>query len=160
MVSSSPTMAPESLHRLLVPEQIAVGLDVDTRTDVLEALAALLPLPPAVRAEALKAVLRREEIQTTGIGQGIAIPHGKVEMGPPILAALGITKRPVVFGSVDGLPVRIFVLVVSRPDVTGPHVQALAGVSRLLGHRGFRESLLAAKDGGEVLSLIAGEPRS
>jgi mannitol/fructose-specific phosphotransferase system IIA component (Ntr-type) len=156
----NPTMAAESLSSLLVPKQIALGLEGESRTDILRALTGILPLPERVRGEALKAVLRREEIQTTGIGQGIAIPHGKVSMEPPILAALGITKSPVQFGSVDGLPVRIFVLVVSRPDVTGPHVQALAGISRLLGHRSFREALLTAKDAGEVMALIAGEPGS
>ncbi len=147
-------MTTPRLSGLLRPEQIALGFAASDRDDALRALSALLPLPDEDRAAALQAVRRREAIQTTGIGQGIAIPHGKSPIGPEIVAVLGVSKDPVDFGAIDGQGVRIFILVVSRPDVTGPHVQALAAVARLLGNRRVRDTLLACRRPGEVLDLV------
>ena len=146
---------------ILEPGNVAVGLEGMNRLDVLRALVDLLPVSDADRKEEILAsVLRREEVQTTGIGYGIAIPHGRAGIGPPIVASLAIASEAVDYGSVDGAPVRIFILMVSRHDVTGPHVQALAHVARLLGHEKFREALVACESAEEVLALIRGEERN
>lgn len=143
---------------ILAPGNVAVGVDAAGRLEVLETLIDLLPVQePALKKDILESVLAREGVQTTGIGYGIAIPHGRAAIEPPIVASVGITKEPVDYGSVDGAPVRIFILMVSRTDVTDPHVQALAHVARLLGHREFRKALLACVSAEQVLALIRGE---
>jgi mannitol/fructose-specific phosphotransferase system IIA component (Ntr-type) len=149
------------LSDILGEKNVSVALSSTERLAILRELVGLLGAEDENREEEiLKAVLSREEIQTTGIGYGIAIPHGKADITPPILASLGISTEPVDYGSVDGEPVRIFILMVSRLDVTGPHVQALAHAARLLGHRAFREALLACSEPGEVLDLIREEEKA
>jgi mannitol/fructose-specific phosphotransferase system IIA component (Ntr-type) len=148
------------LSDIIGEENVSVALPASERRAVLEELVRLLRVDDdAKREEILSAVLSREEIQTTGIGYGIAIPHGKAGIEPSILASVGISAEPVDYGSVDGEPVRIFILMVSRLDVTGPHVQALAHVARLLGHGSFREALLACTEPSEVLDLIREEEK-
>lgn len=146
------------LGDILGPDNIAVGVAETDRLAVLKRLIGLLPVEGVgVHEQILASVLKREEIQTTGIGYGIAIPHGRADIGPPLVASIGLTANPVDYDSVDGTPARIFILMVSRRDVTGPHVQALAHVARLLGHRKFREDLLACAEPRQVLTLIRGE---
>ena len=146
------------LGDILTLDNIAVGIQTTDRTEILRLLIDLLPVEdPALEEEIFLSVKQREEIQTTGIGYGIAIPHGRADIGPPLLAAIGLAANPVEYNSVDGAPAQIFILMVSRKDVTGPHVQALAHVARLLGHRKFREELLACNDPKRVLALIRGE---
>jgi mannitol/fructose-specific phosphotransferase system IIA component (Ntr-type) len=146
------------LGDILAEENIAVGIRATDKGEILRTLVDHLPVADAGRKEEILAsVLQREEIQTTGIGYGIAIPHGRADIGPPLLASVGLTAEPVDYESVDGAPAQIFILMVSRKDVTGPHVQALAHVARLLGHRKFREALVAAETPARVLALIRGE---
>jgi PTS system nitrogen regulatory IIA component len=145
---------------ILEPANVAVGLAARDRMEVLRSLVALLPsAADGHREEILASVLDREAIQVTGVGYGIAIPHGKADIEPPIVGSVAITREPVDYGSIDGTPTRIFILMVSRPDVAGPHVKALAHVARLLGHRTVRERLLGSATPGEVLSIIRGEER-
>jgi mannitol/fructose-specific phosphotransferase system IIA component (Ntr-type) len=142
---------------ILEPANVAVGLEAAGRLEVIRALIDLLPVEgDDLRREIFDSVLEREDVQTTGIGYGIAIPHGRAEIEPALVASVAIAAEAVDYGSVDGAPVRIFILMVSRTDVKGPHVQALANVARLLGHREFRESLLACRSPEDVLDLIRG----
>jgi mannitol/fructose-specific phosphotransferase system IIA component (Ntr-type) len=147
-----------NLVDLLTPETIAVGMTIEDRDEVFKALVSRLPVSTgAVRAEILDSVLAREELHTTGIGFGIAIPHGRASIEEPLLAAVGTSSVPVPYDSLDGQPIRIFILMVSRHDSTGPHVQALAQVAKLLGKEDFRARLLAASDPDEVIDLFRKE---
>ena len=144
-----------NLAEIVSPENIAVRYPAAGRPEVLTKLVSLLPVEgEEIRRAIIEAVLAREKLQPTGIGYGIAIPHGKAEIDAAIFSSIVLTKEPVDYGSVDGSLVSIFILRVSRPDVAGPHVQALASVARLLGHRQFREDLLAAETPEQVISLL------
>ena len=81
---------------------------------------------------AFKAVMQRESVRSTGVGQGFAIPHGKSSAVDNLVMAVGKTSEPIDFESIDKKPVDIIFLLISPLDQTGPHIQALAGISRLM----------------------------
>lgn len=103
----------------------------------------------------LQAILDREAIRSTGIGQGLAVPHGKSDACSQLVMALGIPAEPIDFQSRDSEPARIIVLLASPPDQTGPHIQALARVSRLMLMNDFRSTILNAKTAAEAHDIIA-----
>lgn len=107
--------------------------------------------------QVLGAVLDREKIMSTGIGNGVAIPHGKSDAVSELVAALGIKKEGIDFESLDGEPAFIFFLLVSPPDISGPHIKALARISRLLKDEEFRKALIDSKTSQEAIDLIARE---
>lgn len=107
------------------------------------------------RDAVLEAVLVREETRSTGIGSGIAIPHGKCGGVKELVMAVGISKDPVDFGSIDQKPVKIIVLLASPVDRTGPHIQALARISRLVLDEKFRAQLEQAQSPEQVYELIS-----
>jgi nitrogen PTS system EIIA component len=94
---------------------------------------------------------------STAIGQGIAIPHGKSDTTDQLVAALGISKKGINFDSLDGEPAYIFFLLVAPVDSAGPHLKALARVSRLLKDKFFRDALKNTKSSKEMLELISRE---
>ena len=106
------------------------------------------------RQTALDAVLTREQTRSTGIGSSIAIPHGKCKAVKELVMSIGIAKEPIDFESVDGKPVRIILLLVSPVNQTGPHIQALAQISRLMLDENFKGKLANAQTAEEVHELI------
>ena len=105
--------------------------------------------------EALKkAVWAREQTRTTGIGHGIGIPHGKCNGIARLAMAIGKTARPIEYGSIDRKPVDLIFLLVSPVDQTGPHIQALATISRMLTESTFRSAIRAASDGAGMYRVI------
>ena len=109
------------------------------------------------KEELVDTLLARESLGSTGIGQGIGIPHGKLNKVKQLVAAFGISKKGVNFDSLDGEPVYIFFLLVAPEDSAGPHLKALARISRLLKDKFFRDILKAAKDEKEVIKIIKDE---
>jgi fructose-specific phosphotransferase system IIA component len=107
------------------------------------------------REEMLQATLEREATRTTGIGNGLAIPHGKCGAVKELIMAIGKTEKPVDFESIDGKPVTIVIFLASPPDKTGPHIQALARISRLMTDQKFRRALDQAETPKAVLDLFA-----
>jgi fructose-specific phosphotransferase system IIA component len=118
--------------------------------DLLEASGALMD-----RDVALEAVLTRERIQSTGTGAGIAIPHGKCNAVKEVVMAIGIAREPIEFESIDGQPVKILFLLVSPADQTGPHIQALAAISKLMINEQFRHKLEQADCADDVYTLLS-----
>lgn len=102
----------------------------------------------------LEAVLARERTRSTGIGLGLAVPHGKTAACKKLVMALGIPAAPIDFDSTDGRPCHAIVLLVSPMDKTGPHIQALANVSRLWQTEGFREALAKAESVDEIYAAV------
>jgi len=111
------------------------------------------------REQALQSVLLREQTKSTGIGSGIAIPHGKCQAVKDLVMALGIAKGPIEFESVDEKPVNIIILLVSPADQTGPHIQALAKISRLMLDETFKQQLENAESAEQVYELITGKDK-
>ncbi|MBP9866257.1 MAG: PTS sugar transporter subunit IIA [Candidatus Omnitrophica bacterium] len=105
----------------------------------------------------LKALIDRENLGSTGIGQGIAIPHGKTDKVKEIVAVLGISRKGVNFDALDGESVYLFFLLVAPKDNPGPHLKALAQISRLLRDSFFCELIKRCQTPEEVFELIRKE---
>lgn len=106
-----------------------------------------------------KVLLDREALGSTGIGQGVAVPHGKCDCAKKLVAAFGISRKGVNFGSLDGEPVYIFFLLIAPDESAGPHLKALARISRLLKDRYVRDALKNAADAAGVLEVISQEDK-
>ncbi len=148
-----------NLTDILPQDAIKVGLEGENKGEIIEELVNLLESDEkAFDSEGvLQAVMEREKIMSTGIGNGIAIPHGKSEHVSDLVAAMGIRSSGAAFDSLDGEPVFIFFLLVSPPDTSGPHIRALARISRLLKNTEFRKTLISAQTAKEVREIIAKE---
>jgi nitrogen PTS system EIIA component len=137
---------------------VSADLKAATKKDIIEELVDLLIKAGTIdkknRPKLVEVLMAREALGSTAIGQGIAIPHGKCENISKLTAALGISKRGVNFDSLDGEPAFIFFLLVAPIDSAGPHLKALAHISRLLKDKYFRDNLKAAKDEKAILTLI------
>ncbi len=104
--------------------------------------------------EILETVMEREKLGSTGIGQGIAVPHAKSDQIENLVAALGISKTGIDFNSLDGEPVNIVFLVLAPTKSVGLHLKALAKIARLLKDRVFRNALKDAQSPEEIMDLI------
>jgi fructose-specific phosphotransferase system IIA component len=102
----------------------------------------------------LKAVMEREAVRSTGVGQGFAIPHGKCESVERVVIAIGKTARPIDFKSIDGAPVELIVLLVSPEGQTGAHIQALAKISRVMTEPALRERIFSSNSAEELYDII------
>ena len=138
---------------------IQVELKSQTKKEVLKELVQVLSSAHSVKnsPDILEALLEREELGSTGIGQGIAIPHGKSDSVGGVVAALGISKRGIDFDSLDGEPVHTFFMLIAPSNSAGVHLKILAKISRLLKDKFFRQALREAKTPEEALKLIKDE---
>jgi PTS system nitrogen regulatory IIA component len=147
-----------NLKKPLTVETICLDLKGTTKEAILAEMVELLVASGHIRDRdaVLKAVLEREKRMSTGMQNGIAIPHGKTDSVDCLVAALGIKRAGVDFGALDGQPSNIFVMTVSPDSRTGPHIQFLAEISRPLNDASVRAKLLAATSPDEVLHLLIG----
>lgn len=144
------------LSELLKPQNIKLDLQATNKTDAISELVNLLAENGEVSdpKKVLDAVMERETTRTTGIGNGLAIPHGKCTGTDHLVMAVGRAKSPIDFQSIDGRPVTWIWLLSSPPDKTGPHIHALARISRLMTIDKFRQNLAQAKTAQEVFQTI------
>ncbi len=144
------------LSKIITPERVRVPLAATDKKGVITELVELLANTGALtdRDTALQAVLNREAERTTGIGYGLAIPHGKTDSCRQLAIAVGKPAQPVEFQSYDGRPVTFIVMLISPPDQTGPHIQALAKISRLMNLADFRAAVDNCKASAELLAAI------
>ncbi|MBI4395251.1 MAG: PTS sugar transporter subunit IIA [Candidatus Omnitrophica bacterium] len=147
------------ISEVLDKRAIKIGLSATTKEDVLKELVDVLAQVEDIGDPKgiLKALIERENLGSTGIGQGIAIPHGKTDKTSRLVAVLGISKFGVDFDALDGEPVYIFVLLVAPKATAGPHLKALAQISRLLRDTYFCELLRKCKTPEEAYNLIKTE---
>lgn len=147
------------LTDLLRPELVIPNLSGKTKDEVLRELCAkVAAVYPEISADELLAVLwERESGGTTAIGDGIAIPHGRLRGVKQIIAAFGRHVQGVDFESIDGRPTHLVFLLVLPEDSVGLHLKALARVSRLLKDAGVRQRLLEAPSATELFDIIRRE---
>jgi nitrogen PTS system EIIA component len=141
---------------ILHHDMIVTDLASSGKPDVLSELGVLLARQCSMMTadEITKVLVERERLATTGVGDGVAIPHGKVSGIPGILAAVGISRTGIAFDAVDNLPVHIFFALLAPPDAGGDHLRALAGISRLLKEPEIRDRLMAAREPEEILEIV------
>ncbi|MDD2714347.1 MAG: PTS sugar transporter subunit IIA [Candidatus Wallbacteria bacterium] len=147
------------LSDLLGEDLIIMDLKSVDKQGVIEKLVDLLYHNGKItdRETYLRSVLDREKLGTTGIGKGIAIPHGKSDAAKEISVVLARSLEGVNFDSLDGKPVSLIFMLTAPKDANGMYLKALAKLSRLLRHKEFRDALLAAKSKREIMSLISEE---
>jgi nitrogen PTS system EIIA component len=109
------------------------------------------------RNKLIEALMSREALGSTAIGQGIAIPHAKCDCVDTLVAAFGLSRKGVDFDSLDGELAYIFFLLVAPQDSAGPHLKALARISRLLKDKYFRDTLRTCADEKSVIKVIQQE---
>ena len=143
----------------LNPKAVSVDLKAQDKRSVIKELAGLLAAAGEIknRDELVRVLMDRETLGSTGIGQGIGIPHGKSSRVKKLIAALGISRRGVDFESLDGEPVYIFFLLVAPAESAGPHLKALARISRLLKDKYIRDALKKSTDAKSIIKLIKEE---
>ena len=144
------------LTEILKPQNIQVPLQSTTKAEAIGELVTLLAANGEVSdaKKVLDSVLEREATRTTGIGNGLAIPHGKCNGTDHLVMAIGRPKAPIDFQSIDGRPVNLIWLLTSPPDKTGPHIHALARISRLMTIDKFRHALAEASSPQEIYDAI------
>lgn len=148
------------LMDFLIPEAIEPNLNSTNKTDAIKELVTLLKNTGAISDEAsiAKVVLEREELGSTGIGEGIAVPHGKSDLVNKVIAAFGRSEKGIDFESeTDDIPVRLIFLLIAPAGSSGPHLLALARISRLLRSRDFREKLIKAKSKSDIQNIFKSE---
>jgi len=145
-----------NLLDILTIDSIRAPLAASDKRGVIDELVDVLAVNKrVVDAAALKeAVWTREQTRTTGIGHGLAIPHGKAPGLPALAMAIGKPAKPMDFQAIDGQPVRLVVLLASPPDRTSDHIQALARISRLMTMDDFRGKIYEAQTSVEIFELI------
>ena len=111
------------------------------------------------REKVLQAVLEREQMMSTGIGNSVAIPHGKTQGVQELVVALGITSQDVNFDALDGKPVRIVFMLVGPEKASSVHIKMLSRISRLLNQSAFRKKLIESKSGADVMHIINDEEK-
>ena len=142
----------------LHPETVLTDLTARDKMGALEELAAPVARAAGVPSEEIVRVLmERERLGSTGIGEGIAIPHGKLKNLERMVIAFGLSRQGVAFDAIDGLPARIFFLIITPEASTGLHLKLLARISRLLREAHIREGLSRVESPAHVLALIAEE---
>jgi len=144
------------LSELLAADRVRVPLRSQTKDDLLRELVELATAGrEGVAVDAiLDSVRQREQVLSTGIGGGIAIPHGKTSQIDQLVMAAGVCERPVEFDALDGQPVELLFLLVGPESAAGAHVKALSRISRLLRRDALREGLRTVRSGDEFLQLI------
>lgn len=145
------------LTDILNEQRVTTRLVASTKDDALLALAQLFSGDdPNLQASAVHEVLReRERLASTGVGSGVAIPHGRISSLEQLRAAVAISPGGIPFDAIDGAPVRIIVGVLAPQHHTGDHLRVLARVSRLLRSAQVREHLLDARDAHAAFDVIA-----
>ena len=147
------------LKKTISPDAVWVDLKADSKEGIIEEMIDRLVAVGKIkdRDAALAAVLERESRMSTGMQNGVAIPHGKTDSVKTLVSAIGLNKAGVDFDSLDGNPSKIFIMTFSPVKRTGPHIQFLAEISRLLSQPGEREKLLACRTHNEIYELLTGK---
>ncbi|MEY3021297.1 MAG: hypothetical protein RIS86_493 [Planctomycetota bacterium] len=141
---------------ILSPSSVRVPLAASTKREAIDELVDLLAEnglcgdPAAVK----QAVWDRESLRSTGIGEGLAIPHGKQGGLQSVVLAMGKPAQPLEFGSIDGKPVQLVILLISPPEKKDEHIQALGKISKIMTSPEFRQRAYTAESAAELYGLF------
>ena len=146
------------LSDLLRPEAVLLGVKGLDKWALIERLCDQLVhaqrLPASRRQQVLDALFQRERSMSTGMENGIAIPHCSLDEIEDTLVVLGISREGVQFESIDGKPSHLILLLVTPRNKTKVHIRTLAEIAKLLNDSAFREKLVGAQSSADVVSLI------
>lgn len=144
------------LSDLLTSARVKVPLESTTKDELLRELVEVLAADGCVSDpdDVLLVVRQREEVLSTGIGSGVAIPHGKSNACQDLTIVAGVTREPVEFGALDGEPVRLIFLLVGPETEAGAHIKALSRISRVVREPELRQRLLESPDGPTFLKTL------
>ncbi|MDR1244793.1 MAG: PTS sugar transporter subunit IIA [Endomicrobium sp.] len=143
----------------LSQDAIIVDLKATDKKSAIVELAEVLKNTKKIKNsdDIINIVLERERLGSTGIGQGVALPHGKTDLLQEQIGVLGISRKGIEFNSLDGEPVHIIFLLVGPVEVAGQHLKALSRISRLFKDKFLRQAIKEAKTTQEVIKLIQQE---
>jgi PTS system nitrogen regulatory IIA component len=144
------------LTELINPQAVTTRLRAQTKRDAIAELVDLLESAHGIdsHGEVLDRVLRREAMMSTGIGNGVAIPHGKAKLVDRMVAACGVSPDGIEFESADGEPAQLFILLVAPESGGALHVKVLANISRLLKEESVRQSLREAANAEAFVAAL------
>ena len=145
------------IRDLLDRSRVRVGLAGQEKREVLDRLVDLIADAPGVQdADAVReAVFAREALMSTGVGEGLALPHAKTDAVRGTVAAFAVTRHPIDYEALDDQPVRLLFLLVGPSEAHQSHILLLSRISRLMSDARFRATLLEAPDEAAVLDAFA-----
>ena len=137
---------------------ILPDIDSHDKKGILELFAdTLTDVSDRTREELVQVLLERERLGSTGIGGGVAIPHGKLKTIDKLLLAFGRSRKGVDFDAMDGRPTHLFFVLITPEGSTGTHLKMLARISRLLKDNSFKERLMSAETRDDLYQIIQSE---
>jgi len=143
------------ISHFLNKDSIIADLKATNKKGVIDEFASIISKTTNISAKKIAAILmEREQLGSTGIGGGIAIPHGKLELVEPIIIGFGLSQKGVEYDSLDNKPVHIFFLLLTSENSTGGHLRVLAQISKLLKIDEFKRGLLGAKSVDDIYEII------
>lgn len=150
------------ISEILNEDLVVAKLKGTSKQEIIEAMVDIVAASPKVldKAKVRTAILEREKIMSTGVGNGFAIPHGKTEAVTDIVAAFAVTEREIDYDSLDEKPVRLVFLLVGKDNLVGPHIKLLSRISRLMNKEEFRAQLLNTASAKDIIELFQREEAS
>lgn len=147
------------LYELLKKEFVLAEIKGNNKDEVINEMIDLFKDDSRVNdiEKVRECVIEREKIMSTGVGKGFAIPHGKTNSITDILAAFGKTKKSIEYESLDGNPVHLVFLLVGKDNLVSTHIKLLSRISRMMNKDDFRNQLMEAETGEEIIELFKKE---
>lgn len=144
---------------ILSEDLIKVNIPGDSKEDVINAIIDLAAASQKIKdvEKVRQAIFEREKIMSTGVGKGFAIPHGKTDAVTDIVAAFGVTEKPIDYQSLDHEPVRLLFLLIGKDSLVGAHIKLLSRISRLMNKEDLRGKLMQAGTAAEILQILKDE---
>jgi PTS system nitrogen regulatory IIA component len=146
-----------NIKKILSPDVVWPDLQAETKQELIEEMVDRLVQAGKIsdKDAVLGAILEREAKMSTGMQNGVAIPHGKSDAVKALTVAVGLNKQGVKFDSIDGSPCTIFIMTISPVKRTGPHIQFLAEISRIISQPAERDKLLACSTSTEMYETLS-----
>lgn len=140
----------------LTSQFVIASLKGRNKNDVIEEMLTLISTSEKILdfEKVRRAVFDREQVMSTGVGNGFAIPHGKSDAVTDIVAGFGVTERPIDYEALDDKPVRLVFILIGKENMVGSHIKLLSRVSRLMNSETFRNTLLTLKTPDEIIEAF------